>query len=179
MRSTVAKACAAVGAALWVIGAAPPSALEKQIEAVLASPPAVQSAFIGIQVTSLRTGRPLVERNQDRLFVPASNTKLFTTALALMRLGPNHRFKTVVTADRAPDMDGTVAGDLLLVGGGDPSLSARVYPYRKPQQDEGRDARYSLAPVEELADQLISAGLKTGNSDIVCDGRGSCRAALP
>ena len=171
MRSTVAKACAAVGAALWVIGAAPPSALEKQIESVLASTPAVQSAFIGIQVTSLRTGRPLVERNQDRLFVPASNTKLCTTALALMRLGPNHRFKTVVTADRAPDMDGTVAGDLVLVGGGDPSLSARVYPYRKPQQDEGRDARYSLAPVEELADQLISAGLKTVTGDIVGDDR--------
>jgi D-alanyl-D-alanine carboxypeptidase/D-alanyl-D-alanine-endopeptidase (penicillin-binding protein 4) len=171
MRSTVAKACAAAGAALWLIGAAPPSALEKQIESVLAATPDVQSAFIGIEVISLRTGRTLVERNQDRLFVPASNTKLFTTALALMRLGSNHRFKTVVTADHAPDMEGTVAGDLVLVGGGDPSLSARVYPYRKPQADEGRDARYSLAPVEELADQLISAGVKTVTGDIVGDDR--------
>src|SRR5258708_27768940 len=147
MRSTVVKACAAVGAALWIIGAAPRSTLEKQIESVLASTPAVQSAFIGIEVTSLRTGRPLCERNQDRLFVPASNTKLFTTALALMRLGPNHRFKTVVTADHAPDMEGVVAGDLVLVGGGDPSLSGRVDPYRKTQQDGGRQSSSSPAPV--------------------------------
>ncbi len=171
MRSTVAQACAVVAAALWLAGAGPPSGLERQIESVLAATPTVQSAFIGIAVTSLRTGRPLYERNQDRLFIPASNTKLFSTALALTRLGANYRFKTLVTADHGPDMDGTITGDLALVGGGDPSLSARVYPYRKPLPDEGREARYSLAAVEELADQLVSAGVKTVTGDVVGDDR--------
>ena len=46
--------------------------------------------------------RVLFERNADRLFLPASNAKLFTTALALVRLGPDYRFQTRVLADRTP-----------------------------------------------------------------------------
>ena len=46
--------------------------------------------------------------NQDRFFVPASNTKLFTTALALTKLGPDHRFRTTITAPANPEASGRV-----------------------------------------------------------------------
>jgi len=54
----------------------------RAIDRLLASSPAARGAFWGIQVTDLKTGRTLYQLNADRLFVPASNTKLFTTALA-------------------------------------------------------------------------------------------------
>ena len=56
--------------------------------------------------------------------VPASNQKMFTAGTALLRLGPDHRLRTEVRAAAPVGPDGTVAGDLVLVGGGDPALSA-------------------------------------------------------
>ena len=63
-----------------------------------------------MQIVDVVTGAVLFENNADQLFVPASNTKLFTTALGLMRLGPDYRFHTTVIASREPDRDGCVAG---------------------------------------------------------------------
>jgi D-alanyl-D-alanine carboxypeptidase/D-alanyl-D-alanine-endopeptidase (penicillin-binding protein 4) len=48
--------------------------------------------------------------------MPASNMKLFTTALALVRLGPEYRFKTQIGADKPIDADRTLAGDLVFAG---------------------------------------------------------------
>src|ERR1700732_703257 len=103
--------------------------LKSKIDELVAKTPAVENAFLGLRVVSLPTGRVLYERNQDRLFTPASNMKLFTTALALLRLGPQYRFKTQIGADTPIDADGTLASDLVLAGGGDPTLSGREYPY--------------------------------------------------
>src|SRR5207247_10730188 len=69
-------------------------------------------------------GRLLYSRNADRTLAPASNEKLLTTSTALVRLGQDTTLDTVVRA--APDAvlqpDGTLEGDLILVGAGDPSL---------------------------------------------------------
>src|SRR5580704_3339621 len=96
--------------------------LKSKIDELVVKSSAVTNAFAGLQVVSLPTGRVLYERNQDRLFTPASNMKLFTTALALVRLGPQYRFKTQIGADTPIDADGTLASDLVLAGGGDPTL---------------------------------------------------------
>jgi D-alanyl-D-alanine carboxypeptidase/D-alanyl-D-alanine-endopeptidase (penicillin-binding protein 4) len=79
----------------------------------------------GAYVVDLGTGRVLYSRNADRTLAPASNEKLLTTAAALVRLGQGTTLQTVVRP--APDAvlqpDGTLAGDLILVGAGDPSLN--------------------------------------------------------
>src|SRR5271166_64466 len=122
--------------------------LKSRIDELVSKTPALGNAFVGLQIVNLQGGRVLYERNQERLFTPASNMKLFTTALALMKLGPQYRFKTQIGADAAIDADGTLAGDLVLVGGGDPTLSGREYPYQyHPGSQAGTS--YSFRAIEE------------------------------
>jgi D-alanyl-D-alanine carboxypeptidase/D-alanyl-D-alanine-endopeptidase (penicillin-binding protein 4) len=96
--------------------------------------------------------------------VPASNTTLVTTATALMRLGPDFTFQTRVLADAGPDGVGRIAGPLLLVGGGDPNLSARAIPYQK-----GPITGDPLAAIDDLAGQVAARGVKRIDGDILGD----------
>lgn len=143
--------------------AAPP--LRLRIDRILNSSPALQRAHWGIEVRSLRTGAVVYETNAQKLFVPASNTKLFSTALALQRLGPEHRFTTTIRAATAADAQGVLTGDLTFVGGGDPALSARTYPYQKEPSDNPQPLR----AVEELADAIVQRGVRVIAGDIVGD----------
>jgi D-alanyl-D-alanine carboxypeptidase/D-alanyl-D-alanine-endopeptidase (penicillin-binding protein 4) len=136
----------------------------QRIERALESSPGARRAFWGIEAVELETGASLFQTNANRFFVPASNTKLFTTALALMRLGPDYRFTTTVSADSAPDGAGRIAGDVRLVGGGDPLLSARAVPYRKDPV-----AGDPLQAIEDLADQVFARGVRRIDGDIVGD----------
>lgn len=130
--------------------------------------PALAHAFVGMQVVRISDGRVLYAHNSERLFVPASNMKLFTTALALMRLGPDYRLTTQIGAEPPIDSSGTLAGDLEFIGGGDPSLSGREYPYNKSAP---ASAVYSFGPMEDLADQLIARGLKRIEGNVAGDDR--------
>jgi D-alanyl-D-alanine carboxypeptidase/D-alanyl-D-alanine-endopeptidase (penicillin-binding protein 4) len=133
------------------------------MEQILAAP-AAQRAVWAIHAVDLATGRVLYQRNATIPMAPASNTKLFSTALALLRLGPDYRFETRVLAMGVPDSQGRLAGDLVLAGGGDPTLSARVIPYRKgPVQGD------PLAPLAELADQIVQAGVRVIDGDLIGD----------
>src|SRR5678815_1153822 len=76
-----------------------------------------------------RTGKVLFSQNGDKLFTPASNTKLFTTACALALIGPDYKFRTTVETTGTLDPYGRLTGDLVLVGRGDPNLSGRQLPY--------------------------------------------------
>lgn len=78
---------------------------------------------VGMRVMSARTGRVLFGRRADVLMDPASNQKLLATTAAVMRLGPDWRFHTVL-AGAAPDAAGVVAGPVYLRGSGDPTLRA-------------------------------------------------------
>src|SRR5215813_13233441 len=80
----------------------------------------------GLLIADAKTGEVLFEQNADRYFVPASNMKLFTTALA--RLGPDFRFRTTLESLESAK-DGKLNGPLFLVGRGDPNLSNRKFPY--------------------------------------------------
>ena len=115
-------------------------------------------------MVDLEGGKTLYESNPDHFFVPASNTKLFTTALALERLGPDYAFQTRVLADAPPDAEGRVHGPLRLVGGGDPNLSGRPVPYRM-----GAAAGDPLAPIAALADQIAARGVRRVEGDILGD----------
>lgn len=138
--------------------------LAESIRLLIDSSPAARTAFWGIQVVDLSTGKTVYELNPNHYFVPASNTKLFTTALALSRLGPDHRFTTRVMSEAAPDAAGRIAGGIRLVGGGDPNLSARAIPYRM-----GVITGNPLAAIEDLADQLVARGVRRIEGDITGD----------
>jgi len=68
-------------------------------------------------------GRSLFVRRERRAAVPASTFKLLVAITALQTLGPDYRFETSFESANAPH-DGTLDGDLYVVGGGDPSLTA-------------------------------------------------------
>jgi D-alanyl-D-alanine carboxypeptidase/D-alanyl-D-alanine-endopeptidase (penicillin-binding protein 4) len=149
---------------LWLLPALQAQSLRERIDSALAASPAARRAFWGIESVSLRSGHVLYQSNANRLFVPASNTKLFTTALALSRLGPDYRFVTTVRATMLPDASGRIAGDLTLVGGGDPLLSARTIPYQK-----GEPKGNPLQAIEALADQVVARGVRRIDGDVVGD----------
>jgi D-alanyl-D-alanine carboxypeptidase/D-alanyl-D-alanine-endopeptidase (penicillin-binding protein 4) len=114
--------------------------------------------FAGVEVFSLESKKILFQYNDDFLFMPASNMKVLTTALALLRLGPDYRFTTKLLKEPS--------GDLVLAGSGDPSFSGRVYPYTK---DSGSGP--PLRALEALADRAVSSGLTRVEGDIVGDDR--------
>jgi D-alanyl-D-alanine carboxypeptidase/D-alanyl-D-alanine-endopeptidase (penicillin-binding protein 4) len=140
------------------------ASLPAAIEHLLASSPAAKTAFWGIQIVDLASGKTLYELNADHFFVPASNTKLFTTAMALSRLGPEYSFETRVFAAASPDSGGRIVGPLRLIGGGDPNLSARAIPYRT-----GPIVGDPLAAIDDLAQQIVARGVKRIAGDIVGD----------
>jgi serine-type D-Ala-D-Ala carboxypeptidase/endopeptidase (penicillin-binding protein 4) len=108
----------------------------------------------GVAVVSVTRGDTLFASQQDVLLKPASIMKLMTTALALERRGAEHTFTTEVLAERGTN-GGVVDGSLYLRGGGDPTLSLRFW------QGE--------SPMDALARQVASAGVRRVRGDIVAD----------
>ena len=144
--------------------AAPPKPLQERIAGALGSPDLARG-FWGIEVVSLSTGETLYSQNADKLFTPASNTKLFTTAAALALIGPDYKFRTTVETTGTLDRYGRLNGDLVLVGHGDPNLSGRELPYdlRTQRNDD------PIQALETLADALVQKGVKYVDGDIVAD----------
>jgi D-alanyl-D-alanine carboxypeptidase/D-alanyl-D-alanine-endopeptidase (penicillin-binding protein 4) len=132
----------------------------------LLSDPAIARSFWGIKAVSLESGHTLFELNADRLFTPASNAKLFTTAATLALIGPHYQFRTTVETTGFLDKYGRINGDLVLVGRGDPNLSGRVLPYTYPRPERTLPPEWVL---EDLADQLIRKGVKFIDGNIVGD----------
>jgi D-alanyl-D-alanine carboxypeptidase/D-alanyl-D-alanine-endopeptidase (penicillin-binding protein 4) len=114
--------------------------------------PNFNSANWGVVVKSLETGEYLYKRNEDKLMVPASNLKLFTTSAGLLLLGKNYRYKTNLYMNG--NLEGSILkGDLIIQGSGDPTISGRFHeedPYKV---------------YNDWADTLLSRGIEeiTGN----------------
>lgn len=89
----------------------------------LAARQGLSSAQIGTLLFDPATGAALEAHNADALFTPASVAKLATVTAALRLLGPEHRFTTAVLAT-GPLRGEVVQGDLILRGGGDPTLAS-------------------------------------------------------
>jgi D-alanyl-D-alanine carboxypeptidase/D-alanyl-D-alanine-endopeptidase (penicillin-binding protein 4) len=88
------------------------------------SDPKFTAAHWGIEVYSLSRAETLYQKNSLKLYIPASNNKILTTAAALTKLGPDYRFETHIFAD-GPIDSGILKGNLIIRGSGDPSVSAR------------------------------------------------------
>jgi len=110
--------------------------LSSKITALLADP-SVSRAHWGIAVTAL-DGTPIYGLDEGKLFRPASNAKLFTTAVAMALMGPDTRVETQLMfygpseiAGHPWGEDGLMDGSLMLMGEGDANFgSDRVFPYR-------------------------------------------------
>ncbi len=131
------------------------TALTTDLGSLLAS--RTRNGTWGAMVISLTRGDTLFARNADTRLVPASTMKLFTSAIALERLGPDHAFSTDVLRDGPLEADGVVRGNLILRGDGDPSLSPRFVR-------GGPDASMAM-----LAQFTMGAGVRRVTGDIVAD----------
>jgi D-alanyl-D-alanine carboxypeptidase/D-alanyl-D-alanine-endopeptidase (penicillin-binding protein 4) len=138
--------------------------LAEQIKAVL-SQPELSRAHWGIDVVDLDRGKIVYSLNADQLFIPASNTKLFTTAAALAWAGPEYRFRTTVETEGKIDSAGRLQGDLVIVGRGDPNISGRVMPYALKSERVPPHTQV----LEELADQVAARGVKRVDGDVIGD----------
>jgi D-alanyl-D-alanine carboxypeptidase/D-alanyl-D-alanine-endopeptidase (penicillin-binding protein 4) len=133
-------------------------------EAQLASHGADRGSW-GLLIADADTGAVLYEKDADRYFAPASNAKLFTTALALATLGPEFRMRTTIETRGELSPEGRLAGDLILVGRGDPNLSNRKFPFDKAVERDGPPEKV----LADLADQVVARGVRQISGDVVAD----------
>ena len=128
-------------------------ALAAELDAIFDAP-VFARALVGVRVESLGTGEMLYARNSNRLVVPASNMKILTLAAAAERLGWDFRYVTTLESTGTTE-DGTLHGDLVVTGSGDPSIVS---------QDFGPSPVFS-----EWADALWNAGIRRVDGRIIGD----------
>ena len=136
----------------------------KRVEAALSAAGPDKGTW-GVLVTDAVTGEVLYERNGGNYFTPASDAKLFTTALALATLGPDYRIRTAIATSGTLDANGLLDGDLVLIGRGDANLSNRTFPYEKKVERDGPPGKV----LAELADAVAARGVKEINGDVLAD----------
>ncbi len=144
------------------IGPAPAAAdsrdrLRADLELIFADP-SFASAQWGVEVVSLDRGEILFEHNPNRLYMPASNNKLLTSAATLVRLGPEFRFETAVSTDGSIG-GGVLKGNLIVAGTGDPSFAARFH------------SGDPFAVFKDWARQLREKGIRKINGNLIGDDR--------
>src|SRR5437867_10230511 len=91
------------------------------------SQPRFAAALWGVKIVASDSGKTVYEYNSQKLLSPASNSKLYTVALALDTLGPEYRIKTSLYSKAKPNKAGTLNGDLIVCGRGDPTINARLH----------------------------------------------------
>jgi serine-type D-Ala-D-Ala carboxypeptidase/endopeptidase (penicillin-binding protein 4) len=134
------------------------SAFEKQLQRFTELPD-YRNALVGIHVADLETGKTMFEMNSNKLFIPASVLKVITSASALEILGHEYRFKTSI-GYAGKINKGTLKGDLIISGGGDPALGSEYFK------------NHYFAPhfLETWAKQIKASGIKRIDGNLVLDG---------
>src|SRR3984893_11290328 len=152
--------------------------LEQRIKKIMDRPEFAHSRF-GVEFYSIDSGKSVYELNSQQLFVPGSTTKLLTEGTALELLGGDYRFHTKIYRTGPIKKDGTLDGDLILVGSGDYDLSNRIQPdgtlafededhtYGGP--DSKGLAGDTLLVVREFAEQIADKGIKRVKGKLLVD----------
>jgi D-alanyl-D-alanine carboxypeptidase/D-alanyl-D-alanine-endopeptidase (penicillin-binding protein 4) len=142
-----------------ILGAAPAGNLEelqKHLQEHV-SQAKFDAAIWGVKIVSLDSGKTIFEHNPQKLFSPASNSKLYTVALALDRFGTDYRIKTSLYTKAKTNHWGTLKGDLVVYGRGDPGINTRL---------NGDDIFKALEP---LVRAVTNAGIRKISGDLVGD----------
>ncbi len=180
------RACSPFAAVLFALlfvvpaPAAPPEGLAKKLDEIIDGPD-YKNASWGVLVADAKTGETVYARNPNALLAPASVTKLFSGAAALVALGPDHTQETVVY-QRGPVLKNTLRGDLVLVASGDLMLGGRTKDGKTIFKDKdhtyansGFDAELTdtdpLAGLNDLAKQVKAAGITQVDGDVLIDDR--------
>jgi N-acyl-D-amino-acid deacylase len=153
--------------------------LAQMIHRVISRPEFVHSDF-GIEFYSLDTGQPIYVLHGQKLFTPASTTKLLTEGTALELLGPDYRFHTPVYRTGPIDATGALHGDLVLVAAGDPNLSGRIRPdgtlaFENTDHCYGGSFDTRAVPgdpllvIHKLASQVAAHGVKRIDGRVLVD----------
>jgi serine-type D-Ala-D-Ala carboxypeptidase/endopeptidase (penicillin-binding protein 4) len=157
-------------------------ALSRRVEAVVTAP-GYQRGHWGVLVVDRKSGQVIYERNADELFAPASVTKLFSTAAALIELGPGYRFQTPVVRHGEVDAKGKLQGELILVAQGDLCMGGRTGPegvllfkdddhtYSGGNLRSEIVATSPLAGLDHLAREVEAAGIREISGDVIVDDR--------
>jgi serine-type D-Ala-D-Ala carboxypeptidase/endopeptidase (penicillin-binding protein 4) len=114
----------------------------------------LKEAHWGIEVWDQARNAMIYGHNHDKHFVPASNTKLVVTTVAMGLLGPDWRYRTPIMLAGAPG--DSAPGALIIKGTGDPTWSGRYF---------GSD----LAVLDSIADSLYVKGVRRIAGDIIID----------
>jgi D-alanyl-D-alanine carboxypeptidase/D-alanyl-D-alanine-endopeptidase (penicillin-binding protein 4) len=128
--------------------------------------PGLNRLLWGVAVTDL-DGRLLFGRNADRLFIPASNTKLVVSITANTLLGPGFTVRTSAYGS-GPIVNGVLQGDVVLYGRGDPTFSNRCYDADTSRA--GVCDHDPAAKLRQLAEQLRHLGIRIIAGDVIGDG---------
>jgi len=137
----------------------------RQLDSLLDAAPFNRNLW-GVALVDGR-GRLLYGRNPDKLFIPASNTKLLVSSVATALLPPDWTVATSVYA-AGKVIDGVLEGDLVLYGRGDPTFGRRCYAVDTTQA--GVCDHDSFARLRDLAQHLKAGGLHVVQGDLVGDG---------
>lgn len=165
------------------VASSPGEPLPDEITAIITRP---RYAFArwGVYVADRETGAVIYDVRGDERFLAASTTKLYPTATALTAYGADYRFETPVYRTGPVGDDGTLAGNLVLVATGDPTMGGRTTP-------DGHIAYTSidhiyanvfptlatltpedpLAGLDALAQQVAAAGITHVAGDVLIDDR--------
>ena len=145
--------------------------------------PRYKPSHWGALFVDAASGDVVFEQQADKLFAPASTTKLFTVACALDAFGAEHRFVTPVVRRGEVDDKGELAGDLILVASGDPSFGGRTtetgeiafvdsdHTYANGNTDATLTAPDPLGGLNDLAKQVAAAGIRRVRGDVLVDDR--------
>jgi PBP4 family serine-type D-alanyl-D-alanine carboxypeptidase len=152
-----------------------PNGLAERMRAVMSRAEFAHSNF-GIEFLDLETGKVVYAWNADKMFVPASTTKLLTEGAVLAEIGGDFRFHTVIYRTGPIDRHGTLKGDVILVASGDPNLSNRVQPDGTLAFVD-HDHTYSgpalpgdpLAVLREMAKAIAAKGVRTIEGNVYVD----------
>src|SRR5688572_13769032 len=138
--------------------------LKRRIDARLDRPPFNRQLW-GVALVD-ESGRLVYSRNADRLFIPASNTKLVVSVVAAALLPPDWRVTTSVYG--GPVVGGVVIGELVLYGRGDPTMGRRCYA--TDSMLPGVCDTDPFARLRQFADSLRAKGVQLIAGDLVGDG---------
>ncbi len=119
------------------------------------------NASVSFYAYNLNDNKKIYSYNENLSLVPASVLKIVTTATALQVLKPFYRFKTKLQYTGTIDSSGVLNGNLIIKGGGDPSLGSERF----------KKTYYNPFFMEQWIDTLKKIGIKTINGNLIIDDR--------
>jgi len=122
----------------------------------LISDPNLFNAQVGVYIESIDRGESIFAHNEHKLFISASNMKIFTTAVSLLNLGPNFRYKTPIYYS-GTIKNGVLYGDIVIQGSGDPTIAPRF---------SNGDSRLFF---RAWTDSIVAKGITQIDGDIIGD----------